>query len=318
MSKIAFTFPGQGSQKIGMGKELYDNFTCAKAVLTEIDDRLDEKLSQIMFEGPEDLLRLTRNTQPALYAHSMAVLTVMWQEFGIKITPDFFAGHSLGEYSALCAAGCFDLGTGAGLLRLRGEAMQAAVPQGEGAMAALLGVSVEDASAMVVRLSDNGVVALANDNAPGQAVLSGEAAIINQAVQLAKEYGAKKAVLLPVSAPFHCPLMQPAAEKMQEALQDIVFDAPVAPIVPNILAIPEKDPQKLSGLLLEQVTGTVRWRETIQYLLDENVTHFVEIGTGKVLTGLAKRMAKEAKLFSLENTAQIEAFAAEMVQIETG
>jgi len=290
----AFTFPGQGSQAVGMGKELSDAFPAAKAVFDEVNDALGQDLSSLMWGGPEDELTLTENAQPALMAVSVAVMRTLESEGGWSLADkaSFVAGHSLGEYSALAAAGTFTLADTARLLKTRGRAMQAAVPVGEGAMAAMLGLSFEDAMAVAAQAAGDGVCSAANDNADGQVVISGSKAAVERAAVLAKDKGAKRAMLLPVSAPFHCALMQPAADAMAEALGAVDMKAPSVPVVANVTASAVSDPDEIRKLLVEQVTGMVRWRESVKYLAAQGVTELVETGTGKVLTGLTKRIDK--------------------------
>lgn len=310
MSSIAFTFPGQGSQAVGMGKELAETFPEARAVFDEVDAALGEKLSQTMFEGPEDVLRLTENAQPALMASSIAVLRVL-EARGLSLakTAKFVAGHSLGEYSALCAAGTFSLSDTARLLRTRGQAMQKAVPVGHGAMAALLGLDLDTARAVAEEAAQGEVCQVANDNAPGQVVVSGAVSAVERALEIAKGKGAKRALLLPVSAPFHCSLMQPAADAMAAALSEVEMKAPVVPLVANVLAAPISDPAEIRQRLVEQVTGVVRWTETVTWLAGEGgVTQLVELGTGKVLSGLAKRIAPDVATQSISGAADIDAF----------
>lgn len=312
MSSIAFTFPGQGSQAVGMGKDLADAYPEARAVFDEVDAALGEKLSTTMFEGPEDVLRLTENAQPALMASSIAVLRVL-ESRGVSIATHakFVAGHSLGEYSALCAAGTFSLSDTARLLRTRGQAMQKAVPVGHGAMAALLGLDLETARAVAEEAAQGEVCQVANDNAPGQVVISGATAAIERAVEIAKGKGAKRALLLPVSAPFHCALMQPAAEAMASALAEVQMNAPAVPLVANVLAAPISDPAEIRQRLVEQVTGVVRWTETVTWFAGQGgVTQLVELGTGKVLSGLAKRIAPDLATQSIGTPADIDAFVA--------
>lgn len=289
----AFVFPGQGSQFIGMGKDLADAFPAAREVFQEVDDALSQKLSTIMFEGPDTDLNLTENTQPALMAVSVAVARVLQQAKPDLFTTAhcaFVAGHSLGEYSALTAAGSFGLSDAARLLKLRGQSMQKAVPVGVGAMAAILGLELPDVTDIVKAASNHEIVAAANDNSFGQVVVSGHKAAVEKAVALATERGAKRAILLPVSAPFHCPLMQPAADAMRAALADITLRAPSVPLVANVIASEVTDPAQIKNLLVEQVTGMVRWRESVMYMKTRGVTETVELGAGKVLTGLTKRI----------------------------
>ncbi|MCE7997568.1 MAG: ACP S-malonyltransferase [Rhodobiaceae bacterium] len=290
----AFTFPGQGSQAVGMGKELADAFPAAKAVFDEVNDALNQDLTALMWGGPEDELTLTENAQPALMAVSVAVMRTLESEGGWSLADkaSFVAGHSLGEYSALAAAGTFSLADTARLLKTRGKAMQAAVPVGEGAMAAMLGLSFEDAEAVAAEAAGDGVCSAANDNADGQVVISGSKAAVERAAVLAKEKGAKRAMLLPVSAPFHCALMQPAADAMAEALAGVDMKAPSVPLVANVTASAVSDPDEIRKLLVEQVTGMVRWRESVKYLAAQGVTELVETGAGKVLTGLTRRIDK--------------------------
>lgn len=312
MTSIAFTFPGQGSQAVGMGKELAEAFPEARAVFDEVDDALGEKLSETMFEGPEDVLRLTENAQPALMASSIAVLRVL-ESRGVNLSrhAKFVAGHSLGEYSALCAAGTFSLSDTARLLRTRGQAMQKAVPVGHGAMAALLGLDLDTARAVAEEAAQGEVCQVANDNAPGQVVISGALAAIERALEIAKAKGSKRALLLPVSAPFHCSLMQPAADAMAAALAEVQMNAPVVPLVANVLAAPISDPAELRQRLVEQVTGVVRWTESVTWLAGQGgVTQLVELGTGRVLTGLAKRIASNVTADAVGSPAEIDAFVA--------
>ena len=288
---IAFTFPGQGSQAVGMGKALADAHPTAAAVFAEVDDALGQKLSTLMWDGPEAELTLTENAQPALMAVSLATLRVL-EEKGVSVARDaaFVAGHSLGEYSALAAAGSLSIADTARLLKIRGRAMQAAVPVGEGAMAALLGLSFADAVTVAAEAAEGAVCQAANDNADGQVVVSGTKAAVERAVAIAKTRGAKRAMLLNVSAPFHCALMQPAADAMAEALARVEIVRPAVPLVSNVLAASISDPEEIRKRLVEQVTGTVRWRESVQYLAGHGVTRLYEIGSGKVLTGLVKRI----------------------------
>lgn len=292
----AFTFPGQGSQAVGMGKALAEAFPAARAVFDEVDAALGEKLSTVIWDGPAEALQLTENTQPALMAMSLATLRVLETEAGIDLVRDaaFVAGHSLGEYSALAAARSLSISDTARLLRIRGAAMQKATPVGVGAMAALLGLDYETAVAAANEAAQGQVCQAANDNGGGQVVVSGDKAAVERAVEIAKAKGAKRAMLLQVSAPFHCSLMQPAADAMAEALAKVTVNKPVVPVVANILAGPVTDPDQIRKLLVEQVTGTVRWRESIAYMASQGVTHFLEIGSGKVLTGLVKRIADGA------------------------
>jgi [acyl-carrier-protein] S-malonyltransferase len=288
---VAFIFPGQGSQAVGMGAELAKAYAPARAVFAEIDEALGQPLSKLMWEGPEDQLTLTENAQAALMAVSLAALRTLEAEkgFSLKERVSFVAGHSLGEYSALAAAGALSLADTARLLKTRGRAMQAAVPVGQGAMAALLGAELPQAQELAKAASDGEVCAAANDNAPGQVVISGTRAAIERAIALAPKYGARRAVLLPVSAPFHCALMQPAADVMSEALSNVTISAPSVPLVANVLASAISDPSAIRARLIEQVTGMVRWRESMLYLRAQGVDTLYEVGAGRVLTGLARR-----------------------------
>ena len=288
---IAFIFPGQGSQAVGMGAELAKAYALARAVFAEVDEALGQALSKLMWEGPEDQLTLTENAQPALMAVSLAGIRTLREEKGIAFDRHvaFVAGHSLGEYSALAAAGALSLADTARLLKTRGRAMQAAVPVGKGAMAALLGAELPQAQELAKAASDGEVCAAANDNAPGQVVISGTRSAIERVVTLAPQFGARRAVLLPVSAPFHCALMQPAADVMQEVLREVRILAPSVPLVANVLASAISDPEVIRARLVEQVTGMVRWRESMLYLRDQGVTSVYEVGAGRVLTGLARR-----------------------------
>jgi [acyl-carrier-protein] S-malonyltransferase len=310
----AFIFPGQGSQAVGMGKALADSFPVARAVFEEVDAALGQPLNKIMFEGPESELTLTANAQPALMAVSIAAVRVLESEAGLDLArvAKFVAGHSLGEYSALCAAGSLSLSDTARLLRLRGAAMQAAVPVGEGAMAALLGAELDAAQEIAVAAAGaTGLVCqVANDNGGGQVVVSGSKVAVERAMELAKERGIKRAVLLPVSAPFHCALMQGAAEAMQAALATAVIAAPRRPLVANVTASPVIDPEQIRRLLVEQVTGAVRWRESIVFMAEAGVTKFVECGAGKVLAGLLKRIAPGVSGISVGAPADLEAYRA--------
>ena len=292
----AFTFPGQGSQAVGMGRALAEAFPAARAVFDEVDAALGERLTAIVWEGPAETLQLTENAQPALMAVSLATLRVLQAEAGFSVARDaaFVAGHSLGEYSALAAAGSLSIPDTARLLRVRGLAMQKAVPVGVGAMAALLGLDYEAAVAVADEAAQGQVCQAANDNGGGQVVVSGDKAAVDRAVEIAKTRGAKRAMLLPVSAPFHCRLMQPAAEAMAEALAGVAIQRPVAPLVSNVLATPILDPDDIRRRLIEQITGTVRWRESIAYMANHGVKRFFEIGAGKVLSGLVKRIADGA------------------------
>jgi len=286
----AFVFPGQGAQAVGMGRALADAYPAARAVFEEVDAALGESLSTRIWDGPEETLTLTENAQPALMATSMAAFRALEAE-GVGIGhAAFVAGHSLGEYSALCAAGSLEIGAAARLLRRRGQAMQAAVPVGQGAMAALLGLSYEQAVVIAAEASEGEVCEAANDNDPAQVVISGHLAAVERAILLAKEHKAKRAVLLPVSAPFHCPLMQPAAEAMEEALATVEISAPAVALIANVTAEPVSDPDTIRRLLIEQVTARVRWRESVLRMAEEGVRETVEIGAGKALSGMVKRI----------------------------
>ena len=314
MTKRAFTFPGQGSQAVGMGRELASAYPEARAVFDAVDEALGQKLSDIMFEGSDDVLRLTENAQPALMAVSLAIIRVL-EAKGVRLADHaaYVAGHSLGEYSALCAAGTFSLSDTARLLKTRGQAMQKAVPVGHGAMAALIGLDLAAAREVAAEAGQGEVCDVANDNAPGQVVISGATAAIERAVDIAKAKGAKRALLLPVSAPFHCSLMQPAADAMAEALSEVSMHAPSVPLIANVLAAPISDPAEIRQRLIEQVTGVVRWTESITWLTTTGgITHLAELGTGKVLTGLAKRIAPDATATAVNTPADIDAFVAEL------
>lgn len=308
----AFIFPGQGSQTPGMGKALAEAFAPAREVFEEVDAALGERLSLLIWEGPAETLTLTENAQPALMAVSIAVLRVLQAEAGLDLARDaaFVAGHSLGEYSALAAAGAFSVADAARLLRTRGLAMQRAVPVGEGAMAALIGLSFEDAAAVAGEAAQGQVCQAANDNGGGQVVISGHKAAVERACEIAKAKGAKRALLLPVSAPFHCSLMQPAADVMAEALSKVTVHAPVVPVVANVTAQPLREPKQIVDALVAQVTGTVRWRECMDYMARHGVGQFYEIGAGKVLTGLVKRIAENAAGTAIGAPDDIAAFAA--------
>ena len=311
----AFVFPGQGSQAVGMGRELAEAFEVARHTFEEVDDALNQRLSRLMFEGPEADLTLTENAQPALMAVSIAVLRVLKDQGGLDLSKHaaFVAGHSLGEYSALCAAGAFTVADTARLLKLRGQAMQKAVPVGQGAMAALLGAELEQAQAIAADAAQNPagqneVCTVANDNSSGQVVISGHAEAIDRAILIAAERGLKRTVRLPVSAPFHCPLMQPAADAMAEALAAVTIGAPEVPVVANVTASAVSDPNEIRRLLVEQVTGMVRWRESVLYMKEQGVDTLVELGSGKVLSGLAKRIDKELAGTSVQGPADVESF----------
>jgi [acyl-carrier-protein] S-malonyltransferase len=309
----AFVFPGQGSQAVGMGKALAEAYPAAKAVFDEVDAALGAPLSATIWEGPEDALRLTENAQPALMATSIAALRALEAE-GVTVAgaAAYVAGHSLGEYTALCAAGSIGVADAARLLRLRGQAMQSAAPVGAGAMAALLGLDVETARAVAEEASALGVCEAANDNAPGQVVVSGARAAVEKAVELAAARGAKRAVLLPVSAPFHCAMMGPAAEVMARALAETAIAAPVVPLVANVKAAAVTEPDEIRALLVEQVTGAVRWREGVEWMAAHGVTELVEIGAGKVLTGLAKRIDRGLSARAVGGPEDVKAAAADL------
>ncbi len=303
----AFLFPGQGSQSVGMGKALADASAVAREVFQEVDEALGQSLYKLMTEGPEDQLTLTENAQPAIMANAIATLRVAEKEGGIRLSEkaDFVAGHSLGEYTALCAAGALDLPTTARLLKLRGQAMQAATPVGTGAMAALLGADIEKAQALADAAAQGDVCTVANDNDPSQVVISGHKAAIERAIELVKDHGIKRGILLPVSAPFHCPLMQPAADAMAEALATATLLAPLVPVYANVTAAPVADAETIKRLLVEQVTGRVRWRESVIAMFDAGVHDYVEFG-GKVLAAMVKRSAPEATAISIVTMDDIE------------
>jgi [acyl-carrier-protein] S-malonyltransferase len=309
---VAFVFPGQGSQAVGMGKALADAFTCARQVFEEVDAALGERLSDTIWNGPAETLTLTENAQPALMTVSIAALHVLEQEAGLDITRDvaFVAGHSLGEYSALAAARSLSVADAARLLRVRGQAMQKAVPVGAGAMAALIGLDLAEAKSIATEASSAGVCAAANDNGGGQVVLSGAKAAVERAVDIAKARGVKRAMMLPVSAPFHCLLMQPAADVMAEALTRVSVKAPLVPVVANVPARPVKDPAAVVHNLVEQITATVRWRESVLFMAQSGVSSFFEIGAGKVLTGLIKRIAEAASAAAIGSPEDIARFKA--------
>ena len=309
--KRAIIFPGQGSQSVGMGRELAANFNIAKLAFEEVDDALRQKLSRLMFDGPEAELTLTENAQPAIMASSIALLRVMEKEKGFRAADraSYLAGHSLGEYTALAAAGSLLLADTARLLKTRGAAMQKAVPVGEGAMAAILGLDFDQVAEIVAEAAKTGTVAIANDNSPGQVVVSGTEEAVNKASELAKEKGAKRAVPLPVSAPFHSPLMQPAALVMKEALAKVIIHRPLLPLIANVTAEPVSEPDAIRHLLVEQVTGMVRWRESVLKLVSLGVTSLLEIGVGRVLTGLARRIDKNLEASCIASVEDITTFA---------
>jgi len=308
MAVHAFMFPGQGSQAVGMGRDLAAAFAPARLVFEEVDEVLKQKLSKLMFEGPIEELTLTENAQPALMAVSLAVLRVLQAEGGIvlKDKAALVAGHSLGEYSALTAAEAFSVADGAKLLKLRGQAMQRAVPAGIGAMAALLGVEMAMAAEICAAAAENEVVGCANDNGGGQVVISGHKAAVERAIEIAKTKGVKRAMLLPVSAPFHCALMAPAADAMAEAFLSSPPGTPLVPLIANVTAAKATGPEQIRGLLVQQVTATVRWRESVQAMMELGVDSFVELGSGKVLAGLVKRIAPDAATHSVGSPADIE------------
>jgi [acyl-carrier-protein] S-malonyltransferase len=304
----AFVFPGQASQQVGMGQALAEAFPIARQVFEEVDDTLDQRLSKLMFEGPENDLILTENAQPAIMAVSVAVFRVLKGEAGINL-PDvarFVAGHSLGEYSALAAAGTFSLADAARLLKTRGLAMQKAVPVGAGAMAALLGLELEEACAVAAEAG--GTCVVANDNAPGQIVVSGTTDAVERAVEIAAGRGGKRSILLPVSAPFHCPLMAPAADTMADALADVVMSPPCVPLIANVTASPVEGPDEIRRLLIEQVTARVRWRESVLRMKEEGIETLVEIGAGKVLSGMTRRIDRDLKGMTVGTPEEIDAF----------
>jgi [acyl-carrier-protein] S-malonyltransferase len=298
---FAFVFPGQGSQTVGMGKALADAFAPARAVFEEVDAALGENLTRIIWEGPAETLMLTENAQPALMAVSLAAMRVLEAHAGVDLARDarFVAGHSLGEYSALAAAGALTIADTARLLRLRGRAMQKALPLGTGAMAALLGLDFDQAAAVAAEAAQGQICQAANDNGGGQVVVSGEKAAVERAVEIAKTKGARRAMMLPVSAPFHCALMQPAADAMAAALASVVVKAPVVPVVANAFVRPIRDPLDIVEALVAQVTGTVRWRESIAFMAAAGVTMFYEVGSGKVLSGLVRRIINGARGVSI-------------------
>jgi len=307
---LAFIFPGQGSQTVGMGRGLADAFPAARLVFEEVDEALGEALTKVIWEGPAETLMLTENAQPGLMAVSLAAMRVLETEAGVDLARDarFVAGHSLGEYSALAAAGALGIGDTARLLRIRGRAMQKAVPVGTGAMAALLGLDFEQAVTVAGEAAEDQVCQAANDNGGGQVVVSGDKAAVERAVEIAKGKGARRAMMLPVSAPFHCSLMQPAADAMAAALAGVTVKSPVVPVVANVLAKPIHDPADIVGALVAQVTGTVRWRDSISFMADAGVTRFCEVGAGKVLSGLVKRIAEGAIGVSVGTPDDVTAF----------
>jgi [acyl-carrier-protein] S-malonyltransferase len=309
---VAFVFPGQGSQTVGMGKALAENFSAARQIFAEVDAALGAKLSTIIFEGPADALTLTENAQPALMAVSLATMRVLEAEAGLDLKRDaqFVAGHSLGEYSALAAAGALSIADTARLLRTRGQAMQKAVPVGVGAMAALIGLEFDVAAAVAAEAAQGQVCQAANDNGAGQVVVSGDRAAVDRAVEIAKAKGAKRAMLLPVSAPFHCALMQPAADVMAQALGQVSVKPPVVPVVANVLAKPIQDAAEIVRALVAQVTGTVRWRESVTFMAQAGIKTFYEVGAGKVLSGLIKRIADGASATAIGTPEDVAAFKA--------
>jgi len=307
---LAFIFPGQGSQTVGMGRGLADAFPAARLVFEEVDEALGEALTKVIWDGPAETLMLTENAQPGLMAVSLAAMRVLETEAGVDLARDarFVAGHSLGEYSALAAAGALRIGDTARLLRIRGRAMQKAVPVGTGAMAALLGLDFEQAVTVAGEAAEDQVCQAANDNGGGQVVVSGDKAAVERAVEIAKGKGARRAMMLPVSAPFHCSLMQPAADAVAAALAGVTVKSPVVPVVANVLAKPIRDPADIVGALVAQVTGTVRWRDSISFMADAGVTRFCEVGAGKVLSGLVKRIAEGAIGVSVGTPDDVAAF----------
>jgi [acyl-carrier-protein] S-malonyltransferase len=309
----AFIFPGQGSQAVGMGRALAEASRTAQDVFDEVDQALGQHLFRLVREGPEDELRLTENAQPAIMANAIAVFRVLTKDGGVDLAKaaSFVAGHSLGEYSALCAAASFDLATTAKLLKLRGQAMQAAVPVGVGAMAALLGVDLALAQRIADAAAQGEICSVANDNDPSQVVISGHKGAIDRAIEMAQEMGAKRAIALPVSAPFHCPLMEPAAEAMRDALSYVVVDEPAVPLYANVTAQPESDPDTIRNQLVEQVTAMVRWRESVANMADAGVEEFIELG-GKVLGPMVRRIAPDANVISVVSIEDIEALAKEI------
>ena len=310
---VAFTFPGQGSQAVGMGKLLAEQSTVAKAVFDEVDEALGEKLSAVMFDGPEDVLTMTANAQPALMAVSVALIRVMESKgFDLKSKVAYVAGHSLGEYSALAAAGTFSLSDTAKLLRIRGNAMQKAVPAGEGGMAAIIGLEDADVAAACVEAAEGQVCQIANDNGGGQLVISGAKAAVERAAAIATAKGAKRAIMLAVSAPFHSDLMGPAADAMRVALASVVKHAPSVPVLSNVTVTPTSDPQDITDRLVAQVTGQVRWRESVEWFAANGVTSLIEIGSGKVLTGLARRISKDVSGSAINSLEDVDAYLASL------
>jgi [acyl-carrier-protein] S-malonyltransferase len=304
----AFIFPGQGAQTIGMGRDLAETYAAARAVFEEVDEALGQNLSHVIWEGDQDELTLTANAQPALMATSMAAVRALEAEgFALKDYASFVAGHSLGEYSALCAAGSLSVADTAMLLRIRGDAMQKATPKGQGAMAAILGLDFDTVADLASDAAEGDVCQAANDNDPAQVVISGHAAAVERAVELAKARGAKRAVILPVSAPFHCTLMQPAADAMAEALASVTLNAPVVPLVGNVMAGPSDDPALIRDNLITQVTGRVRWRESVMWMAQNDVTEAWEVGAGKALSGMVKRIAREMETKAIGTAADIAA-----------
>ena len=307
---IAFTFPGQGSQAVGMGREFVEALPAAAHVFEEVDEALGQKLSRLILEGPQEELTLTQNAQPALMAVSMAIVRSLEEEAKLPLSSlcTYLAGHSLGEYSALCAAGVFSIGDAARLLRVRGQAMQQAVPVGVGAMAAIIGLDIQDAEALAADAAQGEICVVANDNAPGQIVLSGHQGALNRAIALAPERGAKRVIPLAVSAPFHCPLMKPAAEIMAASLKGTVLNNALKPVMSNVTAMPVRESSHIRSLLVEQITGRVRWRETCLNLASLEVTDIMEIGAGKVLTGLTRRITPGLQAGALNTPADMDAF----------
>jgi [acyl-carrier-protein] S-malonyltransferase len=316
---VAFVFPGQGSQAVGMGKALAEAFPAARRVFDEVDEALGDKLSRTMWEGPGETLTLTENTQPALLAHSLAVIRVLETEAGVDLARDaaYVAGHSLGEYSALAAVGSLALADAARLVRIRGRAMQKAVPVGVGAMAAVLGLEFDQAAEVAAESAQGQVCQAANDNGGGQVVVSGDKAAVERAVEIAKLKGAKRAMMLTVSAPFHCALMRPAADAMAAALASVTVKAPVVPVVANVTARPVTEPAEIVRRLIEQVTGTVRWRDSVAFMAGQGVTTFYEVGSGKVLSGLVKRIAAGAAGVAIGSPDDVAAFKAARAQTPT-